>query len=39
LGLVISRRGVEANGGELRARSIAHKGCTFTVDLPTPPPA
>ena len=37
LGLAISRRGVEANGGELRARSIAGKGCTFTVDLPTPP--
>jgi len=37
LGLAISRRGVEANGGELRARSIANKGCTFTVDLPTPP--
>jgi signal transduction histidine kinase len=37
LGLAISRRGVEANGGALRARSIANNGCTFTVDLPRPP--
>jgi signal transduction histidine kinase len=36
LGLSISRRGVEANGGALRARSIAGKGCVFTVDLPKP---
>ncbi|MDB4964903.1 MAG: histidine kinase, gyrase and HSP90-like ATPase family protein [Myxococcales bacterium] len=34
LGLAISRRGVEANGGELQARSVAGKGCVFTVELP-----
>jgi signal transduction histidine kinase len=38
LGLAISRRGVEANGGTLRARNIAGKGCVFTVDLPNPQP-
>lgn len=38
LGLAISRRGVEANGGTLRARNIAGKGCVFTVDLPKPQP-
>ena len=37
LGLAISRRGVEANGGNVRARSIAGKGCVFTVDLPLYP--
>ena len=36
LGLAISRRGVEAIGGALRARSIEGKGCVFTVDLPKP---
>jgi signal transduction histidine kinase len=34
LGLSISRRGVEANGGTLRARDIPGTGCVFTVDLP-----
>ena len=34
LGLSISRRGVEANGGTLRARSLPGKGCVFTIDLP-----
>ena len=34
LGLSISRRGVEANGGELRVHDIAGKGCVFTIDLP-----
>jgi signal transduction histidine kinase len=34
LGLSISRRGVEANGGTVRVRSIAGKGCVFTIDLP-----
>ena len=34
LGLSISRRGVEANGGKLRARDIPGTGCVFTVDLP-----
>jgi signal transduction histidine kinase len=37
LGLSISRRGVEASGGTLSARSLAGHGCVFTVDLPKPP--
>lgn len=36
LGLAISRRGVEVNGGTLTARSIAGKGCVFAVELPKP---
>jgi signal transduction histidine kinase len=40
LGLSLSRRGVEANGGVLRVRDIPGTGCVFTVDLPRlPPPA
>jgi len=34
LGLSISRRAVEANGGTLRARDLPGKGCIFTIDLP-----
>lgn len=34
LGLPISRRAVEANGGELVFRNHPGKGCTFTVVLP-----
>jgi signal transduction histidine kinase len=34
LGLTISRRCVEQNGGELRVRNIPGTGCIFTVDLP-----
>ena len=34
LGLSISRRGVEANGGELRVRDLPGTGCVFSVDLP-----
>jgi signal transduction histidine kinase len=34
LGLSISRRAVEANGGMLRVQDIAGKGCVFTIDLP-----
>lgn len=34
LGLAISRRGVEANGGELDVRDLPGRGCVFTVDLP-----
>jgi hypothetical protein len=37
LGLSISRRGVEANGGKVRARNLAGKGCIFTIDLPRGP--
>ena len=39
LGLSISRRGVEANGGTLRVRDLPGTGCVFTVDLPRLPPA
>jgi signal transduction histidine kinase len=35
LGLGISRRGVEANGGSLRVRNLPGRGCVFTIDLPT----
>ena len=37
LGLAISRRGVEANGGTVRAHSLVGKGCVFTVELPLYP--
>jgi signal transduction histidine kinase len=37
LGLAISRRGIEANGGELRVRDLPGVGCVFTVDLPPSP--
>jgi signal transduction histidine kinase len=34
LGLAIARESVGANGGEIRARSLAGTGCVFTIDLP-----
>lgn len=34
LGLSLSQRGVEANGGKLFVRNRPGKGCIFTVDLP-----
>ena len=34
LGLTISRKGVEANGGVLRVRDLPGRGCVFTIDLP-----
>jgi signal transduction histidine kinase len=34
LGLSISRRGVEANGGLLEVRNLPGVGCVFTIDLP-----
>jgi signal transduction histidine kinase len=34
LGLSISRKSVEANGGELRVRDIPGTGCVFTIELP-----
>lgn len=34
LGLSISRRGVEANGGKLDVRNKPGKGCVFVIDLP-----
>ena len=36
LGLAISRRGVEANGGKLYVRDLPGRGCVFTIDLPKP---
>lgn len=34
LGLSISRRSVEANGGKIRVRNLPGVGCIFTIDLP-----
>ena len=34
LGLSISRRSVEANGGTLSVRDLPATGCVFTIDLP-----
>ena len=34
LGLSISRRGVEANHGQLSVRDMPGKGCVFTINLP-----
>jgi signal transduction histidine kinase len=34
LGLSISRRAIEANGGEIHHRTLAGKGCVYTIDLP-----
>jgi len=34
LGLSISRRSVEANGGTLGVRDLPASGCIFTIDLP-----
>ena len=34
LGLSISRRAVQANGGTLDVRNLPGKGCVFTIDLP-----
>lgn len=36
LGLSISRRAVEANGGKLRVRNVPGTGCVFSIDLPRP---
>ena len=38
LGLAISRRGVEANGGKLLVRDLPGTGCVFTIDLPRADP-
>jgi signal transduction histidine kinase len=37
LGLAFSRWAVEANHGRIYARSLADKGCIFTIDLPRVP--
>ena len=34
LGLAISRKGVEANGGHLDVRNLPGRGCVFVIDLP-----
>ena len=34
LGLTISRRAIELNGGSLSARDLPGKGCVFTIILP-----
>ena len=34
LGLSVSLRSVEANGGRLTVRDIPGRGCVFTIDLP-----
>ena len=34
LGLSISRKSVEANGGHLSVRNVPGTGCIFTIDLP-----
>ena len=39
LGLHISRRGVEANGGTLSLTDVPGHGCVFTIDLPRLAPA
>jgi len=38
LGLSISQRGIEANGGTLQVRNRPGKGCVFTIDLPLTSP-
>ena len=38
LGLAISRRGIEANGGKLQVRNLPGTGCVFTIDLPRADP-
>jgi signal transduction histidine kinase len=37
-GLSISRRAVEANGGQLRTRNLPGRGCIYQIDLPSAPP-
>jgi signal transduction histidine kinase len=37
-GLAISRRGVEACGGEIHARGLPGRGCVFTIGLPRAAP-
>jgi signal transduction histidine kinase len=39
LGLSITRRSVEANGGLLRVRDLPGSGCIFIIDLPLQPAA
>ncbi len=39
LGLAISRDGVRAAGGDLKAQNLPGKGCVFSVELPLEAPA
>jgi signal transduction histidine kinase len=39
LGLSISRKSVEADGGEIHVRDMPGIGCVFTIELPRFPPA
>ena len=39
VGLSLSRKGVQASGGEIRVRDRPGQGCVFTIDLPSAPPA
>jgi signal transduction histidine kinase len=39
LGLSISRRSVEADGGEIHVRDLPGVGCVFAIDLPRLAPA
>jgi signal transduction histidine kinase len=39
MGLNISRRGIQANGGRLVVRNLPGKGCVFSIDLPKAAPA
>jgi hypothetical protein len=34
LGLAISRRGVEVEGGEIHVRDLPGRGCVFTIEVP-----
>jgi signal transduction histidine kinase len=34
LGLAITRKGVEADGGEINVTDVPGKGCVFTIELP-----
>ena len=34
LGLTISRRGVDLNGGEIRVRDMPGVGCVFMIEMP-----
>jgi signal transduction histidine kinase len=38
LGLSVSRKSVEADGGQLRVRDLPGMGCVFTIDLPRAAP-
>jgi hypothetical protein len=39
LGLLIARKSVEADGGEIHVRDMPGIGCVFTIDLPRLSPA